>query len=71
MGFIRYVGTGTKAVPVTISHSMNHGKSWQERQLIAGQTFSIPPNCTNLLVDNIPYPPHGNYEIREGKISSL
>lgn len=71
MGFIRYVGTGRLSPIVTISFSMNKGKAWQERKLVAGQTFHIPPNCTNLLVDKVPYSIHENYEIRGGQISTI
>ena len=54
MAVIRYVATG-KAVPkVNVAYSRNGGMSWQESVLGAGQVFHIPPNCTNLLVDNVP-----------------
>lgn len=68
MAVIRYVSTGRKAPKVAISFSVNGGKSWQERTLIAGQSFPIPNNCTNLLVDNVLYDPRGNYDIRDGRV---
>ena len=69
MAVIRYVATGKPAPKVAINFSVNGGKSWQERILAAGQSFHMPPNCTNLLVNNVPYDPKGNYEIRDGKVA--
>lgn len=66
MSYIRYVSTGRKAPPVKIMASMNNGLSWQNKELLPGQSFSIPPKCTNLLVNNIPYDPKMNLEIRQG-----
>lgn len=71
MAFVRYVGIGKKVPPVNISYSVNGGKTWQERNLVAGQTFSIPSNCTDMLIDNVPYNPKGNYDIRAGKVSRI
>lgn len=68
MGFIRYVSTGRKAPSIKICASMNNGVSWQNKEILPGQSYPIPSKCTNLLVDNVPYNPYGNYEIREGKI---
>lgn len=68
MGWVRYIGTGASNSPVQISYSMNQGKSWQQKSLLPGQSFSIPPACTTLIMDNVPYDPAGNYEIRDGKI---
>ncbi len=68
MAIIRYVAMGTSQRKINIDYSMNQGKSWQHEVLVAGQTFPIPLNCTNLLLDNVPYDPKGNYEIREGRI---
>lgn len=68
MGVVRYVAMGKNQRKITISYSMNQGKSWQQKELLAGQTFPIPPNCTTFLMDNVPYDPKGNYEIRDGKI---
>lgn len=66
MGYIRYVSTGTKAPPVQVSASMNNGLSWQKKELKAGQSFPIPPKCTNLFIGNVPFDPEGNFEIRQG-----
>lgn len=71
MAAIRYVATGKPAPKVTIGFSINNGKSWKEHILAAGQTFHIPPNCTNLLVNNVPYAPDRNYEIRDGKVANV
>lgn len=68
MGNIRYVSNGKKAPPVKIMASMNNGLSWQAKELLPGQSYPIPPNCTGLLINNVPYLPKGNYEIREGVI---
>ena len=68
MGFIRYVSTGKSAQPVMVNVSMNKGKSWQDKRLLPGQSFSVPKNSTNLLIDNIPYATNMDIEIREGKI---
>lgn len=70
MSIIRYVSTGRKSPAVKISVSMNKGVSWQNKNLLPGQSYPIPPNCTTLLIDNVPYNPVGNYEIREGLIAS-
>lgn len=66
MGFIRYVSTGKKEPPVKIKFSMNKGIFWQYKDLLPGQSFPIPPFCTNLFVDNVPYDTKSNYEIRAG-----
>lgn len=71
MASIRYIGTGRKVLPVKISCSRNGGNSWQEREMVAGQTFGIPSDCTNLLIDNVPYDPKMNYVIRNGKAGAL
>lgn len=68
MGVIRYVGSGRDQRKVHISCSMNQGRSWQQKELAPGQSFPVPPNCTILLMDNVPYDPKGNYEVRDGKI---
>ena len=68
MSWIRYVSTGRKASAVQVSVSMNNGLSWQRKELVAGQSFPIPPKCTNLLIDNIPYDTKGNFEIRQGTV---
>ena len=68
MDVIRYVGTGKNQRKIQVDFSMNQGKSWQHKELVAGQTFPVPTNCTTLLMDNIPYDPKGNYEIRDGNI---
>lgn len=68
MPVIRYVSQGTKAPAVKIAVSMNNGRSWREQDLQPGQSFPIPPNATNLLMDNVPYEPKGNYEVRMGKV---
>lgn len=69
MASIRYVATGKTTPKVTVSYSRNGGKSWQENILVAGQTFHIPPGCTNLLLNNVPYDHTRNMEIREGRIA--
>lgn len=68
MGFIRYVSTGRKEPPIKINASMNNGRSWQNTNLLPGQSYPIPPKCTNLLIDNIPYEPSASYEIRGGHL---
>lgn len=68
MGVIRYVSTGRKAPAVRISFSMNNGVSWQNKDLLPGQSFPIPLKCVNLLIDKIPYEPTGSYEIRDGHV---
>lgn len=70
MAVIRYVAMGKTMPKISVDYSMNQGKSWQRKELASGQTFPIPPNCTNLLVDNVPYDPKGNYEIHEGSVVS-
>lgn len=70
MAVIRYVGTGSKSPKIQIDYSMNNGKSWQNKEIVAGQSFPIPPNCTTLLMNNVNYNPKNNYEIRDGKISA-
>lgn len=69
MGWIRYVSTGRESPPVQIMVSMNNGCSWQKKNLRSGQSFSIPPRCTNVLIGNIPYEPNGNFEIRNGIVA--
>lgn len=71
MASIRYVAIGRTSPRVRIAYSRNGGKSWQENVLVAGQTFHIPSNCTHLLIDNVPYSPGINIEIREGKVCHL
>lgn len=66
MAVIRYVGGG--GPKIQIDYSMNNGQSWQKKELMPGQSFPIPPNCTTLLVNNVPYDPRGDYEIRDGKV---
>lgn len=68
MSSIRYVSNGRKAPPVQVMASMNNGLSWQTRELLPGQSYPIPPNCTGLLINSVPYIPRGNYEIRDGKV---
>ena len=69
MAVIRYVAEGKKSPAVRIVVSMNNGRSWQQRDLLPGQSFPVPPNATTLLMDNVPYDPKGNYEIRGGRVS--
>lgn len=69
MGVIRYVAEGKKVPPVKLAVSMNNGRAWREQNLAAGQSYPIPPNVTNLLIDNVPYDPKRNYEIRGGKVA--
>ena len=69
MGLIRYVSEGRKAPAVKVAVSMNNGRSWQQKDLVPGQSFPIPRNATNLLMDNVPYSPGGNYEIRNGLVA--
>ena len=69
MGLLRYVGGGDRDKVINISYSMNNGRSWQKRELRAGQSFPVPPDCTDLLLDNVPYNPAGNYEIRNGLVA--
>ena len=68
MGFIRYVSTGKSAPQVIINVSMNKGKSWQDRKLLPGQSFSVPKNSTNLLINNVPYATNVDIEIRDGRV---
>lgn len=68
MPFIRYIGGAGNSPAVNVAVSMSHGYSWQEKTLVSGQSFSIPPNATNLQMNNVPYDPKKNYEIRNGKI---
>lgn len=67
MGALKYIGMGKAQPKISVDYSMNQGRSWQHKTLEPGQSLFIPPNCTNLLLDNIPYDPAGNYEIRDGK----
>lgn len=69
MAVIRYIGGGAGDVKLAVS--MNNGLSWQEKTLKPGQSFPIPPNATNLLLNNVPYDPKRNHEIRNGKITTL
>lgn len=69
MAAIRYVGGAGNSPAIKVCVSMNNGRSWQEKMLVSGQSFPIPPNATNLLMDNVPYDPEGNYEIRQGRIA--
>lgn len=69
MAVICYVAEGKKAPTVKLAVSMNKGAAWREQNLVAGQSWPIPPNATNLLIDNVPYDPKGNYEIRQGKVA--
>lgn len=69
MGVIRYVGEGKKGPVVRLAVSMNKGEAWREQNLAAGQSYPIPPSVTNLLIDNVPYDPKGNYEIRQGRVA--
>lgn len=69
MGWIRYVSTGRKAPQMQIMVSMNNGLSWQNKELLPGQSFPIPPNCTNLLIANVPYDPKNSFEIRQGIVT--
>ena len=69
MAVIRYVAIGRDSQIIKVVVSMNNGGSWQEKNLVPGQSFPIPPNATTLLMDNVPYDPERNYEIRQGKIS--
>lgn len=69
MGLIRYVAGGKKSPAVKIAVSMNNGRSWQQKDLLPGQSFPIPPNATALLLDNVPYEPGGSYEIRDGRVA--
>lgn len=71
MAVIRYIAIGRKVPAVQISFSRNGGKSWQEHNLVSGQTFHIPPDCANLLVDRVPYSPIGSYEIRDCKVANV
>lgn len=66
---IRYQAIGKECPSVNISTSVNNGKSWKQSILNAGQSFPIPGNTTNLLINNVPYDPKGAYEIRDGKVS--
>lgn len=66
---IRYVGGAGNQPAVKVAVSMNNGQSWQEKTLLSGQSFPIPPNATTLLIDNVPYDPRGNYEIRQGRVA--
>ena len=68
MAVIRYVGGGKERRGIAVDYSMSQGKSWQKKELLPGQSFPIPPNCTDLLMDNVPYDPKKDYEIRDGKI---
>lgn len=71
MATIRYIATGRKSISVGISVSMNQGKSWQNKTLLPGQSFPIPPNATNILIDNVAYSPLQNMEIRDGRIAII
>lgn len=66
---IRYQATGRVVEDVKINISFNNGKSWKQSELKAGQSFPIPGNTTNLLINNVPYAPKGTYEIRNGNVS--
>lgn len=66
---IRYQATGKTVENVKISLSFNNGKSWKEVILKAAQSFPIPGNTTNLLINNVPYDPKGMYEIRNGCVA--
>ena len=66
---IRYQANGRTQPEVAISTSVNNGKSWKQTMLKAGQSFPIPGNVTNLLINNVPYDPKGAYEIREGHVA--
>lgn len=66
---IRYQAIGRSCPEVTISTSVNNGKSWKQTSLKAGQSFPIPGNTTNLLINNFPYDPKGAYEIRNGCVA--
>lgn len=70
METVRYVGMGKTQPKIRVDFSMNQGKYWQHKNLMAGQTFLLPPNFTRFLLDNVPYNPSGNYEIRDGKVIS-
>lgn len=69
MDVIRYVAEGKKVPSVKLAVSMNNGRAWEKQNLVAGQNDPITPNATNLLIDNVPYDPKRNYEIREAKVT--
>ena len=69
MPFIKYISDGRKNPEVKIAVSMNKGASWKEVILKAGQSYPIPPNVTNLLIDKVPYDPKINFTIRNGNVS--
>lgn len=66
---IRYQAIGKESPQVSISTSVNNGKSWKQSELKAGQSYPIPGNTTNLLINNVPYDPKGMYEIRNGCVA--
>lgn len=68
MAVVRYVGVGKRSPAIKISVSMNNGRSWQEKNLEPSQSYPIPPSATNLLMDNVPYDPKGNFEVRQGRV---
>lgn len=69
MAVIRYVAEGKKFPAAGIAVSMNSGRSWREQSLSPGQSFAIPPNATNLLIENVPYDCKRDYEIRQGRVA--
>lgn len=68
MAVIRYISEGKPSPGVKVAVSMNNGRSWQEKTLLPGQSFPIPPHATNLLMDNVPYSPDQNWTIRGGRV---
>ncbi len=68
MPFVRYISEAQKALPVKVAVSRNHGRNWQEKDLSPGQTFPIPPDATNLQINNVPYDPKRDCEVRGGRV---
>lgn len=69
MPFIRYISEGNKAPTVRVAISRNMGRNWQEQDVNPGQTVPIPPDATNLQINNVPYDPKRDCEIRGGRVA--
>lgn len=70
MNSIRYVGTGKQGQHVyQISFSVNHGVSWNKKELKPGNTFIFPPSMTDINLDGMPLQKDRSYVIRNGNLA--
>lgn len=68
---IHYIGDGRNAPKINVTISRNNGASWEHKEVRSAQTYTIPQDVTNLLINNAPYEASKTYKLKGAMFSNF